>query len=115
MPKRGGLEYTPAQPEETPEETGAAYRKYFTDERSFYDLASRPLAERLSANFTHAGSRPGLEHRRCDYYPSEPSPRSHCYKYPRRCRELTSQLSEPVRILPTRITGAGANPSATAS
>ena len=45
MPKRGGLEYTPAHPEETPEETGATYRKYFTDERSFHQLASRPEFE----------------------------------------------------------------------
>ena len=54
MPRRGGLEYTPAQPEETPEETGAAYRKYFTDERSFYDLASRPLAEARDELFNTA-------------------------------------------------------------
>ena len=37
MPKRGGLEYTPAHPEETQ----AEYRQYFTDERSFHQLASR--------------------------------------------------------------------------
>ena len=78
-------------------------------------VKARVIETQLRAKITRAGSRPGLEHRRCDYYPSEPSPLSHCYKYPRRCRELTSQLSEPVRILPTRITGAGANPSATAS
>ena len=50
MPKRGGLEYTPAHPEETQ----AEYRQYFTDERSFYQLASRPEQETMTELFLAA-------------------------------------------------------------
>ena len=63
---------------------------------------------RLRAKITHTVSHPGLEHRRCDFFPSEPAPLSHCRgtgaggpspagwagRYPGRCRRSRTRRDQ---------------------